>query len=313
MDTRTPFRLKSDVLRPLIGKSNLPGVLRAGGHFGAIAAAAVALWWWRDTIWAVPLTVLLGYFIAFLFNVVHETAHQTAFKTRALNYIVGHVAAFAIFLPYEYYRAYHWDHHRYTQDPDRDPELATPLPTTALAIAWQWSGLPFWWSRLRMLWRHGAMGQVTARWVPEDKRPMIVREARTYLLIYAAIAGISLATQSWMAVCLWILPVMAGQFLLRPYLAAEHTGCDHSADMLANTRTTYTNSIVRFFAWNMPYHAEHHAYPVVPFHALPKLNAALAANILHTEPGYRRATVTVVRSLVGAELLQESEKAESTS
>jgi fatty acid desaturase len=73
--------------------------------------------------------------------------------------------------------------------------------------------------------------------------------------------------------------------------------------MLENTRTTFTNAFVRRFAWNMPYHAEHHAYPAVPFHALPRLHALLAGRIVHTAPSYRAATATVVRALAdrGAE------------
>ena len=31
--------------------------------------------------------------------------------------------------------------------------------------------------------------------------------------------------------------------------------------------------LVRFIAWNMPYHAEHHSYPTVPFHQLPRFHA----------------------------------------
>ena len=37
-----------------------------------------------------------------------------------------------------------------------------------------------------------------------------------------------------------------------------------------NTRTTYTGAVVKWVAWNMPYHVEHHAYPSIPFHALPR-------------------------------------------
>ena len=35
--------------------------------------------------------------------------------------------------------------------------------------------------------------------------------------------------------------------------------------------------------WNMPYHAEHHAYPSVPFHALPQLHKALDSELVHQE------------------------------
>ena len=291
------FRVGAQDLKALAVRSDAAAARRAAGHLGAIALGGFALWHALGTIWAVPLTLLQGYFIAFLFTAVHETAHQTAFKTRAGNYLLGHFAAFAIFLPYEYYRAYHWVHHRHTQDPDKDPELATPLPRTRLGIAWLWTGMPIWIGRARLLFAHGVLGKVSVPWVPEDKRPLIVREARLYLLGYAVVIAASVLAGSLAALWLWIVPLAAGQLLLRPYLLAEHTGCAHSPDMLANTRTTYTNRLVHFFAWNMPFHVEHHAYPAVPFHALPRLNTLLATHITHAADGYPAATADVLRHL----------------
>ena len=288
------FRLKADVLMPLSVKSDAPAAWRALGHLCAIVATAAALWSLRETVWALPLTVLLGYFVAFLFNALHETAHQTAFRTRRWNYALGHLAGFALVLPYEYYRAFHWDHHRYTQDPARDPELATPPPDSTLALAWYVLGPPVWYVRVRTRLLHAA-GRATEPWVPADKRALIVREARAYLLGYALVIAASIATRSLAAVWLWVLPVMVGQLFMRPYLLSEHTGCAHSPNMLENTRTTYTNAFVHFFAWNMPYHVEHHAYPAVPFHALPRLNTLLAAHIVHSERGYPASFAAVLR------------------
>jgi len=171
------------------------------------------------------------------------------------------------------------------------------LPTTRLGLIWFWSGIPTWIDRVRMLAVHGISGQVTKRWVPEAKRELIAREARCYLLGYAVIIGASIACQSMAAVWLWVVPVVIGQWMLRPYLLSEHTGCAYSPNMLENTRTTYTNAFVHFFAWNMPYHVEHHAYPVVPFHALPRLNSLLAAHITNTEQGYPASTRAVLRYL----------------
>ena len=131
------FRVSAQDLKALAVRSDAAGARRALGHLGAIALGGIALWHALGTVWAVPLTLLQGYFIAFLFNVVHETAHQTAFRTRAFNHALGHFAGFAVVLPYEYYRAYHWVHHRHTQDPEKDPELAIPLPRTRAAIASQ--------------------------------------------------------------------------------------------------------------------------------------------------------------------------------
>ena len=89
-------------------------------------------------------------------------------------------------------------------------------------------------------------------------------------------ATVSAATGSAAVLWVWLLPVVLGQPMLRLYLLAEHTGCPMVPEMLENSRTVHTNAVVRFLAWNMPYHAEHHAYAAIPFHALPRAHAALA-------------------------------------
>jgi fatty acid desaturase len=103
------------------------------------------------------------------------------------------------------------------------------------------------------------------------------------------------------ALWIWILPFLLGQVFLRPYLLAEHTACAFTRDCLDNTRTTLTLPLVRLFAWNMPYHAEHHAYPAVPFHALPRLHERVRARIANLDPGYVAATVKVNRYLFGGD------------
>jgi fatty acid desaturase len=66
--------------------------------------------------------------------------------------------------------------------------------------------------------------------------------------------------------------------------------------MLVNTRTTYTNGLIRFLAWNMPYHAEHHAFPAVPFHRLPEVNRAIRDRLKSTAPGYRAVQRAILNS-----------------
>jgi len=104
-------------------------------------------------------------------------------------------------------------------------------------------------------------------------------------------------TGSLVVLLLWIASLLVGQAFLRPYLLAEHTACSSTRDCLENTRTTRTLALVRLFAWNMPYHAEHHAYPAVPFHALPRLHGLVRARLANLEPGYVAATVKVNRHL----------------
>ena len=53
----------------------------------------------------------------------------------------------------------------------------------------------------------------------------------------------------------------------------QHGGlADNVVDHRLNTRTVYMNPISRFIYWNMNYHIEHHMFPMVPYHALPRLH-----------------------------------------
>ena len=187
--------LSPAMLRKLSGRSNLRGAAQSLGHYGMIVLAGVLIWLVSSrygVFWALPLMAAQGYLVAFLFMAVHETAHKTAFRSRGLNVAVGYLSAFIIGLPYEYYSLFHWDHHRYTQDPDKDPELIVgvkPTSDTQLAIAY--SGLLQVAGRLWLMLGHAVTAKVVVPWIPEGKRATIVAEARVYVALYALLLGLS--------------------------------------------------------------------------------------------------------------------------
>ena len=293
----TTHELARDDLHELMARSDGPALLRALCHFGVLAVTGAALWRLAGTVWAAPLLVVHGYVVAFVFCALHETAHRTAFRTRWLNAVIGTVAGLVGFWPYRNYRVYHWDHHRFTQDAARDPELFFPKPHSLPAYLFMLTGIPNLIRRVGDILRLAA-GRADRPWMaPSERRPLII-EARAYVAVYLAIAVASVAARSPMALVVWIVPWIVGQAFLRPYLLAEHTACAVTRDCLENTRTTLTAPLVRLFAWNMPYHAEHHAYPAIPFHALPRLHARVRGKIENLEPGYVRASVKVARFLL---------------
>jgi fatty acid desaturase len=271
-------------------------LLHLAGHVAALVATTWLLTRSLGTLWVVPATVLHGAVLIFLFAPLHETVHRTPFRSRWLNDAVGWVCGALILLPLEYFRRFHFAHHRHTQDPVHDPELASAKPRSVGEWLWIVSGLPYWIRSSQALIRH-AMGHTPEPFIPARSAADIVREARLLLALYAAVALVSIATMSPAALIYWLLPVLAGQPLLRIYLMAEHTGCPLVPDMLANTRTTLTNPVVRYFAWNMPFHAEHHAYPSVPFHALPAMHDVLAPDLKVVAPGYLAVQRQILRAL----------------
>jgi fatty acid desaturase len=273
-------------LRALSQRSDGRGLAQLGGHLAALGATGAAISWAGGTWWLAPALVVHGVVLIFLFAPLHETIHRTAFESRALNDALAWLCGAVILLPPVYFRAFHFAHHRHTQDPERDPELALLQPDDLGRYLLRVTGLPYWRERVTTLARHAFTGRVTQPFVAARLKPAVVREARRLLLCYAGIAAASLAFESWAAVLYWLVPAVLGQPALRLYLLAEHTACPLVPDMLRNSRTTRSNWLVRQLAWNMPYHAEHHAYPALPFHALPAAHALLAKRIETQATGY---------------------------
>ena len=55
--------------------------------------------------------------------------------------------------------------------------------------------------------------------------------------------------------------------------------------------------LIKSLMWNMTYHAEHHAYPAVPFHSLPDLHEAIASELKHKEENHRQFHRGVIRKI----------------
>ncbi|MBD3663421.1 fatty acid desaturase [Sulfitobacter aestuariivivens] len=277
----------------LHARSDQRGLRHLAGHLGVLIAMALYVGL-QLPLW--PLMLLpYGITLMFLFTLSHECTHATPFAHPRLNDIVGHAVSLPLLLPFTWFRYFHLAHHKYTNDPDRDPELAGGgRPQTWRAYLIYLSGWGYWSANARTLWQH-ALGRVTAPYLPVRKHPAIIREARILLACYALLA-LSLFI-SPLALTLLVLPALIGQPFLRLYLLAEHGHCPPVANMLENTRTTLTNRIVRFLAWNMPYHAEHHAMPMVPFHALPDLHERVQAHLKSVSDGYASFTRDYAREL----------------
>lgn len=232
----------------------------------------------------------------FLFTALHESIHETAFATGWINRAVGLLAGFLILLPPLWFRYFHLAHHRHTHDPDNDPELMSPKPETVFQYLRYLSGIPYWTGMARVVVLD-ALDKNQDTFVPPKARDRVTVRSRQFLAGYIVFGAAALLTRSTEILWLWIVPVLIGQPFLRAYLLAEHTRCPHVANMLENTRTTFTTLLLRLIAWNMPYHAEHHSYPSVPFHQLPRFHKIVAQHLRTTEYGYVRFHRRLVNSM----------------
>lgn len=275
-------------IRSLSRRSDARGagqLIRHGALIGA-TGAGVALA--EGGPLSLPAMALHGVALVFLFSPLHESIHRTAFASRRANAALAWLCGLVLLIPPTDFRHFHWAHHRHTQDPANDPELAMPRPASQGAYLVHLTGLPFWRDRVVGLLRQ-ASGVAGQPYLPAIAERRVVREARLFLGAYAAIALAALATGSVAPLSYWLVPVLFGQPALRAFLLAEHAACPTVPDMARNTRTTLTSRLVRVIGWNMSFHAEHHLHPSVPFHALPRLHALVRHRIEHVSPGYPAA------------------------
>ncbi|WP_228025254.1 fatty acid desaturase [cf. Phormidesmis sp. LEGE 11477] len=289
--------LTASVLEPLNRRSNLAGAVRFGAHLAIVAASG---WGWAQAsgLWQVPFLIIYGVSLAFMFCAVHECVHRTAFASARVNDAIAWLAGLLSFYNSTFYRRYHKWHHRYTRIAGKDPELTDLEPKTVPEYLWVLSGIP-WWKGKIVGHIKVALGQFEGCfYLPESAYDSVIRSIRLQLVAYGAIALFTTALgHPWFLFTYWILPLAVGQPFLRFALLAEHTGCTYDDNPLANTRTTLTLWPLRLLMWNMPYHAEHHLYPSIPFHALPKAHTVLKEKFETVDTGYVKVNKEIVQSM----------------
>lgn len=282
--------IPAEALRRLQQRSDARGLARLAGHLLLVTACAAAYAFsLKSGSWPliVPALVAYGFTLVTMFACMHEAVHRTAFQSGWLNDGVAFWAGVLSFYNASFYRHYHGFHHRFTQLPGRDPERDDNIPANLRSYLYEMSGLGWWLGKLRTHFGVALGRTAPFPYLNEKNRAAVVRSVRLQLLCYALAIGASFALGEPYFVVYWLLPVAAAQPLLRIILLAEHTGCGEREqdDALSNTRTTHALWPVRFLMWEMPYHAEHHRHPALPFFALAEAHAQLAPHLLHVARG----------------------------
>ena len=284
-------------LKSLNVRSDVAGFVRLASHLAVIGISGY-LWGTAPGWLKVPALLVYGISLAVMFCPTHECVHRTAFENAQVNDIVGWWAGLLSFYNSTFYRYYHKWHHRYTQIAGKDPELDDPKPETWGKYLWRISGLPWWRDKITGHVKVALGNLENCYFLPESAYGDVIQSTRLQLGTYVAIGLLSAALgHPEFIFVYWLLPLAIGQPFLRFVLIAEHTGCSDDSNPLTNTRTTLTLWPVRFLMWNMPYHAEHHMYPSIPFHALPKAHDSLKEYFTRVDTGYIRVNRDIVAEL----------------
>ncbi|MEI6204103.1 MAG: fatty acid desaturase, partial [Enhydrobacter sp.] len=288
----------ADVLKRLYTRSDWAGLKQTAAHLALLVLGGAAILYTRGTWWVVLPLIAQAFFVNSLFGAMHESVHYGSFKTRWMADVLAFFSGAAILNNAGFYRHYHMAHHRYTQDPERDPELITSgTPRTWKNYLFRVSSIPFFVLRTRdiLLFPFGVRGDVD--YIHPSGWAEARRWARYLLAFYLLLLAGSLYFQTTAVLWVWLLPLAIGSPLLRLYLLTEHTLCPNSDDGFANTRTTVCNPVLRFLMWNLPFHAEHHLLPNIAFHNLPEAHQYLRPHLKFVARSYTQTHREIIAVL----------------
>jgi fatty acid desaturase len=253
-------------------------------------------WWILLTLFVYGIVYLVPSGARF-----HESSHGTVFKTNWLNEVCYQITGFMIMFQPTFYRWSHARHHTDTIIVGRDREIIAERPPKwrqLMAEFVRFSGVIYLFQDVI---RH-ALGRVSIEekaYIPQSVFPRLFWEARIWLMIYISLLiWCILAKTILPLVFVGVIPSFFGVFLLTVLNITQHGElAEDVLDHRLNTRTFYTNPILRFLYSNMNYHLEHHMFPLVPYYNLPKLHECIKHDCPPAYPSLTSAFIAAMKAL----------------
>ena len=297
--------LDRKALKAIARRSDRPGLVYLAQWCAGLALTGAGVWAALGTPWVWPAMFVHGVLLTVpAYSFSHETAHGTAFRTRRLNEAVLWLTSL-LYMEEPLHRRYtHTNHHTFTWHVGKDSQMPFDTPMTFGGWLAEVSGFALLRFHLRVLGRlaAGRYTDVMRSVTPAGELPGMTRNARIFLAVYAGIGAGVAAGVTWP---LWFLvvPRLLGGPVMLLFTLIQHVEMqENSPSILDSTRSFRTSRLGSFLYMNMNNHVEHHLYPQVPFHALPKLRDAVVDQVPAPDPGFFRTnrevlTVVIRRSL----------------
>ena len=288
-------------LKALMKRSDIPGLGQFGLWIALLAGSGYLAYLSWGTWWAIPAFLIYGTIYSSSDARWHECGHGTVFRTRWLNQLFYHISSFMTLREAFLWRWSHSRHHTNTYFVGRDPEIQVKRPADLVAIVLDFfylrGGLPEVWRLFR-----NALGWLNSDvrdFVPESERAKMIWSSRVYVAIIAGFAIWSIAIGSFLPMMFVALPRFYAGWLHQLLGLTQHAGLGENVpDHRMNTRTVHINPIFRYLYMNMNYHIEHHALPMVPYHALPKLHKAIKDQMPRANPSLWDAYREIVPAII---------------
>ncbi len=291
-------QIDPDRLKELSARTNARAAVDTLLWIALIVGTGVLAWNVRDSWWAIPAFLAYGALYGGSADARwHECGHGTAFRTSILNDLVYYPACFMLARQAMFWRWSHFRHHTDTIVRGRDNEIVFQRPAsfgrTILMFTNVKNGPQAMWATVQTAL--GRVDEVAAELIPPEDHPRFIRQARIFVAIWAGAIVWSLLSWSIWPVMFIGGPTIYGAWLVVFFGLTQHAGLQENVlDHRYSTRTVLMNPIFRFLYLNMNYHVEHHMFPAVPYHALPKLHEEIKDQLAPPNPNTWHAYAEII-------------------
>lgn len=230
-------------------------------------AVWLALW---PLVFLGVIPLWLGFIIA-TFNVMlsylpsHEAQHDIIAKPgtrlRWLNQLVGHLSTIPLVLPYRVAKITHMDHHKFANDPERDPDYSTHADSPLQAL---WKSIQN--RQPRANGGFNAYGECLQR----KERFDAVLDGVIYQLIhYGILIALAWSGYALEAALLWWIPRHIALTYIQYYLSWAPHNPGLTKGRYRDTRS-FRSILGNIGSMGMQYHIIHHLHPRIPLYRTPR-------------------------------------------
>ncbi|KYF76757.1 delta(12)-fatty acid dehydrogenase, partial [Sorangium cellulosum] len=188
------------------------------------------------------------------FTPMHEAAHRSLARSALLNGVVGRLSGLLLMAPFPAVRHFHLEHHKHTNDADRDPDHWSGRgPWYLLPLRWATQDLHYYYLFLRSY--HA------------QKRSERIETIATLAAMFAIVALAFGLGHGELALLYWIVPARLAIFFLAfafdylPHYPHETT----AAQNRYRATRAIDSALFNVLLFGQTYHLIHHLYPAVPF------------------------------------------------
>jgi fatty acid desaturase len=275
-------------LKELMARGDAKGLVDFGMWGLCLLVAGFGAYRSLGTPWAVPAFLLYGTIYSSCDARWHECAHGTPFRTRWLNETFYLIVSIMNMKEGTFTRWSHTRHHTETIMVGLDPEIQVMRPADLRRVLLDFLWIPDAIQMLRVMVVHalGIPSKEARDFVPQSEWRKMFWWSRFYLFTYVLMIVWSVSVRSWLPLLFFPVARLYGGWLHQIFALTQHAGlAENVRDHRLNTRTVQLNPVLRFLYCSMNYHIEHHMFPTVPFHALPKLHERIQPDLPRTYTG----------------------------